>query len=223
MRRKLQWGGAAIEFALALFVLLPLFLGVTGIGLSMLKQMQTVQLARDAGSMSARKVNFTLAGNQNILSQVAGSLSLTPGSGTTGTAGAGNVVVILSTLQYVSGTLCGQATPPLAANTTACPNLGQWVFAKQIVVGNSSLGVSRLGTPAASIISTTDGTIAINDQCKTASAAVSGSNPWTSSTIPSTDLPTLQSQPIYVSEAIAIGFRLPPFSGGTITYSQFFF
>jgi len=222
MRRKLKRGGAAVEFALSLIVLIPLLLGVVGLGLSLLRQMLTVQLARDAGSMSARKIDFTASGNQQILSQIAGSLSLTAGSGTGGTAGSGNSVVILSTMEYVSASVCGQATPALAADTTHCPNLGSWVFAKRIVVGNSTLAYSSLGTPPSTIIAS-DGTISINNQCLTKADQVNSSNPWINPNIPAADLAVLQTQPIYVSEAVASGFQMPPFSRGTLTYAQLYF
>lgn len=73
MRRRLQRGIAYIEFALSLMVLMPLFLGVIGLGLSMHRQLQTVQLVRDAGHMFARGIDFTLSGNQQVLAGIAGS------------------------------------------------------------------------------------------------------------------------------------------------------
>src|ERR1039458_4795536 len=106
MRRRLQRGIAYIEFAFSLLVLIPLLLGVAGIGLSMHRQMQTVQLTRDAGHMFARNVDFTQTGNQQILSSVAGMLNLTATGGVVGTSGSGSSVVILSTVRYVDVTAC---------------------------------------------------------------------------------------------------------------------
>ena len=222
MSRKTKHGGAAVEFALSLMVLVPLLLGVVGLGLSLQRQMLTVQLARDAGSMSARKIKFDQPGNQLLLNRIAGSLNLTAGSGPSGTAGSGSAVLILSTMQYVNAALCGQASPPLAADTAHCPNLNTWVFASRIVVGNNTLAYSSLGTPPSSIIGA-DGTITINNQCLTKADQITGPNPWASTSIPATDLAVIQTQPIFVSEAAAAGFRMPPFTGGVLTYAQLYF
>lgn len=222
MRRRSRQGASAIEFSFSLLVLVPLFLGTAGIGISMLRELQVVQLSRDAGAMFARKVDFTVTGGQQILSNVAGSLGLTAGSGVTGTAGAGNAVVILSSIQYVTAGVCttgGYSYPP-----GTCTNYQNWVFTKRLVVGNNTLRTSNLGTPGSTVtISGTDGSISIADQCTNTTDRVTGYNPWTSSTIAADALTVIQVQPIYVSEAAAVGFRLPPFSSGTTVYAQLYF
>ena len=223
MRRKLQGGVAYIEFALSLLVLVPLLLGVVGIGLSMHRQMQTVQLARDSGHMFARNTDFTLLGNQQVLSGIAGSLSLTATGGVVGTAGSGTAVVILSEVRYMDVSACGLAgftTIGSGGRPTGCTNYQQWVFADRLVIGNSTLWSSNLGTPATSIVTTT-GTISITNQATNTTdvAAITGFNPWSSTT--STGLPS--GQWVYVAEACATGFRMPPFSSGTNTYAQIYF
>jgi hypothetical protein len=230
MRRRSRQGASAIEFAFSLLFLVPVFLGLTGIGISMLRQLQTVQLARDAGAMFARQVDFTLVGSQQILNRVAGSLGLTVTSGsggnsnTGGVAGAGTAVVILSAIQYVNSGVCAQASPALAPDPAHCKNFGLWVFANQLVVGNNTLRTSNLGTPTGLMKPiAANGTIDISDQCLTAGDRVTGYNPWTSATIPADALSVIQVQPIYVSEAAAVGFRLPPFSSGTTVYAQLYF
>ena len=217
MRQKPRRGGAYVEFALSLLVLIPLLLGVAGLGISMLRQMQPVQVARDAGHMFARNTDFTLQGNQQILSTIAGPLGLTAGSGALGTAGAGNAVVILSMIQYVDASLCAQ--DGLAANTASCPNYQQWVFTKQIVVGNRTLDVSNLGTPPSTIL--VNGQISTDNQCKNPNALVNSTNPWPGKSSP--DIALLSGLSVYVSEAAALGFQMPPFSSGTQTYAQLYF
>jgi len=224
LKRGLQQGGAALEFALSLMVLVPLFLGVIGLGLSMLLQMQTVQVARDAGHMFARSINFTLLGNQQILSFIAGPLGLSAGSGTTGTAGSGNAVLLLSTVRYMDVSACGLAGfTSLNSHgvPTGCTNYGDWVFSQRLVIGNNTLRTSNLGTPPASIVSTTDGTITITNQAVNTGdvATITGFNPWNSTT--GDGLPS--GQWVYVSEAAATGFNMPPFSNGTMTYAQLYF
>jgi hypothetical protein len=97
------------------------------------------------------------------------------------------------------------------------------VFAKRVVVGNNTLIGSSLGTPNSTYYATSDGAITINNQCLQSDDKVTGTNPWASSSIPAADLAVIQVQPIYVSEAAAVGFRMPPFSAGTTTYAQFYF
>jgi len=215
MRRIYQRGVSYIEFALSLLVLVPLLLGVIGTGLNMHLQLQTVQLARDAGHMFARGIDFTLLGNQQILSQIAGSLNLST------TAGSGNSVVILSAVRYVDVSACTLAGKvDSSGNPQGCTNFGNWVFAERLVVGNNNLRSSNLGTPPTSIVAS-NGTISILNQATNTGdvASITGFNPWNSQT--DTGLPSGQS--VYVSEASATGFHMPPFSGGTNTYAQLYF
>ena len=53
MKRKNSSGVSIIEFTFAMLILVPLLLGTTAIGLNMVLDLQTVQLARDAGHMFA--------------------------------------------------------------------------------------------------------------------------------------------------------------------------
>ena len=215
MRRKHQRGVAYIEFALSLLVLIPLLLGVIGLGLSMHRQLQTVQLARDADHMYARGIDFTLLGNQQVLSAIAGSLNLST------TLGSGSAVVILSSVRYVDVSACAQAGKvDGSGNPSGCTNYQKWVISERLVTGNNTLFSSRLGTPSSSII-TSNGTVTITNQVTNTTdvATITGFNPWNSTT--STGLPS--GQVVYVAEAAALGFRMPPFSAGTNTYAQVYF
>lgn len=215
MRRKTQRGVAYVELAFLLLVFIPMMLGVIGIGLNMHLQLETVQLARDAGHMYARYIDFTLLGNQQVLVAVAGSLGLKT------TAGTGNAVVILSTVRYVDVSACQQAGKVDAnGNPSGCTNYTKWVFSKRLVVGNNTLRASNLGTPPAAIVAT-DGSITLNNQVTNSSdvASITAINPWNSTT--GTGLPS--GQVVYVAEASARGFHMPPFSSGTNTYAQVYF
>jgi hypothetical protein len=68
------------------------------------------------------------------------------------TTSGGNGVFIFSSIMFIDGPQCTAAG--LQANTTSCPNLGQSVFTKRLVVGNAGLFVSKFGTPSAGIIGT---------------------------------------------------------------------
>jgi len=215
MRRNFKRGVSYVEFALSLLVLVPLLLGVIGTGLNMHLQLQTVQLARDAGHMYARGIDFTLTGNQQILSQIAGTLNLST------TLGSGNSEVILSTVRYVDVSACTLAGKvDGSGNPSGCTNYGSWVFSQRLLIGNNTLRSSVLGTPPSGIIGT-GGTISILNQATNTGdvATVTGFNPWNSTS--GTGLPS--GQFLYVSEAAATGFHMPPFNAGTNTYAQLYF
>lgn len=215
MKHTLRRGVAYIELAFLLTVFIPLMLGVISCGLNMHLQLQTVQLARDAGHMFARYIDFTLLGNQQVLAAVSGTLGLST------TAGSGNAVVILSTVRYVDVSACQQAGKVDShGNPLGCTNYQQWVFSKRLVIGNNTMRTSNLGTPSSSIVGS-DGSISITNQVTATSdvATITGINPWNSTS--STGLPN--GQVVYVAEASAKGFHMPPFSSGTNTYAQVYF
>jgi len=76
MRQRKVRGGAAIEFAFVLLVLIPCCWGRSG-GVNLVRTLQTVQLARDAEHMYARGLDFSPAGQQDDLVIGGRSLGLT--------------------------------------------------------------------------------------------------------------------------------------------------
>jgi hypothetical protein len=213
MKRKSQTGAAYVEFCLCLLVLIPMLLGTGGIGLTMHKQLQTVQLARDAGRMFARGIDFTVLGNQQVLADIGGSLGLST------TLGSGSAVVILSTIRYVDVSACQSAGCSLdtSGNPIGCTNYKQWAFAQRQVIGNGTVHASTLGTPPNSIIGT-GGVISITNAALNSGDVANIGSIFTnfSSELPSGTL-------VYVSEASATGFRMPPFTGSSLTYSRIYF
>lgn len=150
-------GSVLIEFALSFALLMPLFVWMIVFGLDLQRFMQTGQISRDAGHMYARGVDFSLAGNQELLVRLASGLGMTR------TGGAG--VVILSRVLKVSEQDCLDG----GVTASSCANLGQAVFTQRIVIGNSSLRPSRIGAPPASMLRP-DGTIAPADYLTKAEA-----------------------------------------------------
>jgi hypothetical protein len=135
-----------------------LMTGTLVIGSRMIRGLQTTQVARDAGHMYGRGVDFSLSGPQTMLSNLAGEL------GTLTSTGTG--VVIFSTVTYVGRNMCKQAgyadasTPPNP--TAACKNYTHFVFMQRWVVGNASLRSSNFGKPTVGV-SATDGTITLDN------------------------------------------------------------
>ncbi len=145
-RKARRRGNALIEFALALSLLLPLYVWMLVFGLDLRRMMQTGQVSRDAGHMYARGVDFSLPGNQDVLVRLAAGMNMTR------TGGAG--VVILTTLLKVGAQECTDGGVPLGS----CTNLGQTVVTQRIVVGNASLGASKVASPPAALLQA-DGSI----------------------------------------------------------------
>jgi hypothetical protein len=215
MRRKNTRGVSILEFSFILLVMIPLLLGTTGIGLNMVNTLQVVQLARDAGHMYARGVDFTQLGNLQILA----SLGASVGMSTTTGAGLGNARLILSQLRYVDKATCllNSSVVDKSGNPVGCTNLGQWVFAERITVGNTSLRASTFGNPTAGVTIAADGSITLAQQCTNigdqASFGVTVLNVYGNVT----GLPS--GQFLYLAEAEALGFKLPPYATNPMTYS----
>ena len=140
-------GSALIEFVLctALFWL-PLFLGTLIIGFNLIRAIQVTQVCRDTGHMYANGVDFSQSGGaaQTLAVNLVPGLNITP---------AGNGAIILSTIAFVDSALC--ATGGYTGSPATCPNIGDMVFTRRIVIGNSSGTapyISAFGAPSASIM-----------------------------------------------------------------------
>ena len=223
MKRKRLGGASMIEFTFALMVLVPLLLGTAAVGINMVLQMETVQLARDAGRMYSNNVDFSQPGNKTILVNVSENLGLSS------TAGSGNAVVVLSQVMYVDQGVCsGFGLVDSHGNPSGCTNYQKWVFTQRLTIGNSSLHTSNLGSPVTTGLTpvTLDATTGkVNPAKQEATnagdvAVFNGLNPF----VVAGSLDELPSgQVLYVSEAAARGFTMPPFATGGLMYSYTMF
>ncbi|PWU06899.1 MAG: hypothetical protein C5B51_11150 [Terriglobia bacterium] len=224
MRSRNRRGVSSIEFAFCMLILLPLLLGTGVTGIDMILTLQTVQLARDVGHMYARDVNFAQPGNMTIVGNLGSSLGLstTPGSGT--------AVVILSALTYVDVNACA-AVGAVDGNgnpTSACTNYQKWVFTQRVLIGNQNVRSSNYGSPITSgptgvTVDPVTGKITQSDYVKKAGAVAnfSGVNPYQVINGQAQGLPS--GQVLYLAEAGATGFNMPPFVSNATTYSFNFF
>ena len=223
MRRQNLRGVSSIEFALSMLIMLPLLLGTGVMGINMIRALQTVQLARDAGHMYARGVDFALPGNQTILSDLGNDLGLSS------TAGQGNAVVILSSLTYVDAAACAAVGAVDAGGnpTAACTNYTKWVFTQRLTVGNTSVRSSNFGSPVTTgpgrVTIGADGKISLSDQITRSGAVATFNsvNPYSVVNGVASGLPS--GQVLYLAEAAATGFNLPPFVSNMASYSFGFF
>jgi hypothetical protein len=154
-------GNALIEFALALSLLLPLYVWMLVFGLDLRRMMQTSQVSRDAGHMYARGVDFSLPGNQDVLVRLAAGMNMTR------TGGSG--VVILTRLLKVGTQECTDGGVAVAS----CTNLGKTVVTQRLVVGNASLKPSKVASPPGSLLQS-DGSITPADYLTKSGAVANG-------------------------------------------------
>jgi hypothetical protein len=215
---KNRRGVSTVEFAIGSFVLMPLLLGGGVTGVNLVRTLQTVQLARDAGHMYARNIDFSQPGNQNLLVRIGKDVGMLRSGG--------NAVVILSALTYVDKNACAAAgAVDTSGNPTgACTNYTKWVFTQRIVVGDASLRSSNYGGPLTSgptavTVNSTTGKISVTDYVTKAGAAAqfNAINPYAVVGGVAQGLPS--GQLLYVAEAACRGFSMPPFVSNAVAYS----
>jgi hypothetical protein len=219
MPTKGRRGVSCIEFAFSTLVSIPLLLGTGAIGVNMIRTLQTIQLARDAGHMYARNIDFAQPGNKTVLVNIGRDLGLSS------TAGEGTAAVILSALTYVDRAACAaEAAVDASGNpTAACTNFGRWVFTQRIVIGNSAVRNSNYGGPLTTgptgVTLDSSGKITRTQYVKQAGAVASfsGMNPYSVVAGVAQGLPS--GQVLYIAEAAARGFNMPPFVSGAVAYS----
>jgi hypothetical protein len=208
-----------VEFALILLILVPLLLGTGVVGVNMIRTLQTVQLARDAGHMYARGVDFSQPGNRTVLIDLGLSVGMAAGS-------TGSAVVTLSALTYIDKATCAAAGAVDASGnpTSACTNFGAWVFTQWMVIGNSSLRRNGIGSPLVSgptavTVNATTGQISLSDYVKKAGAVAlfNSVNPYSVTAGVARGLPS--GELLYIAEAGVRGFTMAPFVTNAMTYS----
>ena len=220
MKRNRSRGVSSVEFAFSLLVMGPLVLGTGVMGINMIRELQTVQLTRDAGHMYARGIDFALSGNQTVLTDLGSNVGLTS---------SGNAVVIFSTLTYVDKNLCAAVGAVDASGnpTAACTNYTQWVFTQRLYVGNTAVRSSNFGSPLTTgptgVTIGSDGKISQSDQATKSGdvATFTGVNPYSVNNGVASGLPS--GQVLYLAEVGVNGFNMAPFVGHAVMYEFGFF
>jgi hypothetical protein len=166
-RKQRESGNAFVELAFILPILTSLFIGVSVLGVRLVKELALTQVARDAASMYARSVDFSMSSNQALLTRV-GTLLGWPQSTALSSTDPG--VVYLSKIMYIDGTCNG--LPVTDSKGRTC-NKNSWVFLNTIIFGNTSIHTSNFGAPPACIsacyesvidnLSTNQGDINVNE------------------------------------------------------------
>lgn len=214
MIRERERGVSTVEFAFITLTLVPLLIGVGAIGVNLVRTLCTEQVARDAGHMYARGVDFSQPGNQQILALIGSSIGLSA------TAGSGSAVVVLSALAYVDTAACAKAgAVDTNGNPSGCTNYGKWVFTQRLTIGNSSVRSSNLGSPLTSgptgvTVNSTTGQISVSDYVTKAGAVATFNsvNPYSNVSGTVKGLPS--GQVLYIAEASATQYAIGPYGGG---------
>lgn len=150
-------GNAILEFALVITFLVTLLMGTFSVGMTLTKSLQASVVARDAGAMFMRYVDFTLTQNRDLLVRLANGMGMT--------ANGGRGVVIMTQIVMIGANECAAD----GLSTAACPNYNRPVVVKRVTVGNTSIYTTTFGNPTASLIQS-DGSIAVADYLREASA-----------------------------------------------------
>ena len=169
-RRASQHGIEAIEFGLLFVFLLPPFVWMFQNGMNFLRFNKSTDVARSASLLFVKGLDFTLPGNQDIISRVASGLDLqTSSTATANGVTTGSGLLVFSVVQYVGLTTCAN-----------CTNRGKYVFLDRIYVGNKTLAISgttvasALGSPSNTDWSSTTGVVS-NTQTDAGAQVLSGS------------------------------------------------
>lgn len=143
-RRK---GSFLIEMALVSWVLLYMLIGSFQMGLMLVRAIQAGGLCRNGNVLMIRGIDLSQTQNQQLLLRTAPSLGINQsGSWLASSTGAG--IVILSQVYYVGPLECSNGVANFDGTTTTCPNLGQYVIAMRLNIGNTAQGSSVVGNPS---------------------------------------------------------------------------
>ena len=143
-RHRAERGSSILEFSLCLLVLAPALLGMFTVGMNLNRNLQVMQLGRDAGHMFVRGVDFSQDRNQRLLARLGRELKMVRSGTADEPDGNGGAVIILTKIHVPTLAEC------TAAGLTApdCVNIGIPTIAQRVVIGNAGLFASSFGAPA---------------------------------------------------------------------------
>ncbi len=138
IRKHSESGNTMVEFAIVAPFWITVFFGTVALGTNLTRTIQVLQTSRDLGHMYAEGTDFSSASSQNLVTGDGGaSASMVQGMNLSGT---GNALLIFSQVRHIY-TTDGDCTGG------TCANANKEVFINRIVIGNSGLKTSVLGSP----------------------------------------------------------------------------
>lgn len=146
-RRK---GSSLVEFALIAPFMVTLLAGSFSIGMGMNRAVQARQAVRNANVLQVRSYDLSTVNNQRLIVRAAAGLGLElPAPATPYTPNPnGKGTIILTTVYRVGVAQCALGIPNWDGNTGSCPNYGQYVIGRRIIIGNTTRWTSQAGNPA---------------------------------------------------------------------------
>lgn len=130
-RLNKEKGNNILEFALVAMPTVIMLFGVVVIGLDLGRSVQVTQICRDAGAMYVRGLDFSQAGNQQVIVRLGQSMNLQ--------SSGGDGLVILSKVTFLPDSSCG--SPPSSTCTS-----GKSVLMQRIIFGNNTLSGTHYTT-----------------------------------------------------------------------------
>jgi hypothetical protein len=159
-RKRRQGGQEVLEFALAAMLMIPIFLGMFTIGMSLIRSIELNSVTRDLDDLYIHSADFSTYGYQQLAQTLATGMNLQFPSFAAGTnlasntGNSGDGIVWVSQVMWVGALADPNCVAIGAAN---CANSNSFVFTQRIVFGNSNLTTqktSTLGTPTGATLST---------------------------------------------------------------------
>jgi hypothetical protein len=146
-RYRSRRGSFILETALVSWVLLFMLMGSFQMGIMLVRAIQAGEVCRNANVLQVRYVDLSLSQNQQLLLRTAPALGInSPGTWTANPTG--NGVIILSKVMLVGQLECSVGVANFDGTTATCPNLGSYVVAARLTIGNTSKGSSVVGDPS---------------------------------------------------------------------------
>lgn len=147
IRKRRHKGSFLLEMAIVSWILLYMLIGSFQMGLMLVRAIQAGEVCRNANVLEVRGIDLSQSTNQELLLRTAPSLGIASSSWTASSTGTG--LIVLSQVYDVGPLMCSQGVTDFDGTTATCPNLGQYVIAMRINIGNTgSYGPSTMGTPS---------------------------------------------------------------------------
>jgi hypothetical protein len=212
-RHARQRGSTLLESAVVFWTLVILLAGSFDVGMTLIRALQASELVREAGILQVDdivaptdSVDLSLTSTQKVLLRTGPSLGLATTDGTYAPNPSGSGVIVLSKIINVGPLECSIGVGNKFDGTTAtCPNLGSYVIARRIVIGNTAKGSSLYGNP--SDTPSANGNLTDAQICQDTGNVISGSLPSYSVSTVTADQFTLVSE-LFVDTSQANIFKI---------------
>jgi hypothetical protein len=160
--RRRERGSFILETAIGSWVLLFMLMGSFQMGVMLIRAIQAGEVCRNANVLQVRSIDLSLTQNQELLLRTGPLLGINQaGTWLPDTSGKG--VIYLSKVYKVGPLECSNGVANFDGTTATCPNLGSYVIASRITIGNTAKGASVIGNPAST--PGTNGNLTDNDIC----------------------------------------------------------